>query len=170
MKTWPTNYNVWKSGLISYFGLTNTLINNYNPVRAFTSRMLKIITFNNSKHYFIYFNIPLYYTPNIKGFIFFTTSLLLFFLLICVSSSLFLYISLLQLWRWITAQFANKHAAHHAIYQLIWQLTKNDQNLLESSKKWELKELLDLDKQLNFACSLQSRSEWKTGGGTMVDS
>ena len=43
--------------------------------RVFTSRMLKNITFSISKHYFIYFNIQLYNTSNIKVFIFFTTSL-----------------------------------------------------------------------------------------------
>ena len=45
-------------------------------LRAFITKNLKILTFNNSKHYFIYFNTPIYNTPNIKGvffFFFFTT-------------------------------------------------------------------------------------------------
>ena len=44
-------------------------------LRAFTLNMSKYITFKISKHYFIYINTPLYNTPNIKSFIFFTTSL-----------------------------------------------------------------------------------------------
>ena len=43
-------------------------------VKAFTSRMLKFFAFNNSKHYFIYFNTSLYNIPNIKSSIFFTNS------------------------------------------------------------------------------------------------
>ena len=64
---------------------------------VFTSRMLKIIDFNNSKLYFIYFITPFYDIPNIKSFIFLTTSLkyyffilfYLFFILNLISSSLF---------------------------------------------------------------------------------
>ena len=40
----------------------------------FRALVLKYIAFNNSKGYFIYFNILLYNTPNINDFIFFTTS------------------------------------------------------------------------------------------------
>ena len=44
--------------------------------------MLKNIAFSNTKHYFIYFNTPLYNIPNIKGFIFFTTSLKYYFFIV----------------------------------------------------------------------------------------
>ena len=36
-------------------------------LRALTVKLLKIIVFNNSKNYFIYFNNLLYNTPNIKA-------------------------------------------------------------------------------------------------------
>ena len=38
-------------------------------LKAFTIRVLKIIIFSNSKHYFIYFDTPLYNTSNIKDLI-----------------------------------------------------------------------------------------------------
>ena len=40
-------------------------------LRAFITKNLKILTFNNWKYYFIYFNTPIYNTPNIKGVFFF---------------------------------------------------------------------------------------------------
>ena len=51
-------------------------------IKAFISRMLKNIVFNNSKYYFINFNTLLYNIPTIKGFILFNTSLKYFFLII----------------------------------------------------------------------------------------
>ena len=39
-------------------------------LKAFSSRMLKILAFNNSKHYFIYFYTSLFNIPNIKCSIF----------------------------------------------------------------------------------------------------
>ena len=38
-------------------------------LRAFTSRILKFLAFNNSKYYFIYFKTLFYNTPDIKGFL-----------------------------------------------------------------------------------------------------
>ena len=50
--------------------------------------MSKNIAFSISKHYFIYFNTPLYSTSNIKSFIFFTT-LLKYYLFIIYNSFFF---------------------------------------------------------------------------------
>ena len=52
-------------------------------VRAFSSKNANILAFDISKSYFIYFNIPLYNTLNIKSFIFFTI-LLKYYLFIIV--------------------------------------------------------------------------------------
>ena len=43
-------------------------------VLAFTLMVVKILDFNTSKSYFIYFTTSFYNTPNIKRYIFFTTS------------------------------------------------------------------------------------------------
>ena len=67
-------------------------------LRAFPSRMLKIIPFNISKHY-IFFNTPLYNIPNIKHLICFNTSLkyyflyyfLIFFYCQCISFSMYIF-------------------------------------------------------------------------------
>ena len=50
--------------------------------------MSKNIAFSISKHYFIYFNTPIYSTSNIKSFIFFTT-LLKYYLFIIYNSFFF---------------------------------------------------------------------------------
>ena len=51
-------------------------------LRAFSSKFLKNLAFTISKSYFIYFNISLNNTPNVKSFIFFTTSLKYYFFII----------------------------------------------------------------------------------------
>ena len=61
-----------KSGLNRESPLNSSIDN----IRAFLLRISKIFAFSISKTYFIYFNNSLYNTPNIKGFIFFTTSLI----------------------------------------------------------------------------------------------
>ena len=59
------------------------------------------------KHYFIYFNIQLYNIPNIKGFIFFTTSLKYNFFILFYSLHLFLSLSL------CISSPKQKHPSHH---------------------------------------------------------
>ena len=59
----------------------------------FRALVLKYIAFNNSKGYFIYFNILLYNTPNINDFIFFTTSFKYDFFINFYSSSTHLSLS-----------------------------------------------------------------------------
>ena len=66
--------------------------------------VLKNLTFNNSKSYFIYFNTSLYNTLNINDSIFFTTFLKYYFFIhflffFRASFSLFLSISLSLIWR-----------------------------------------------------------------------
>ena len=46
-----------------------------DPIRAFISNVLKILAFNTSKSYFIYFNNSIYNTPYIKSSIFTYNSL-----------------------------------------------------------------------------------------------
>ena len=73
-------------------------------LRAFTSKILKFLVFNNSKHYFIFFNNSIYNSSNnssnIKNFIFFNTSFnffypLYFFFSLCFFLSLPICVSLL---------------------------------------------------------------------------
>ena len=65
---------------------------NWNSIRAFPSKNANILAFNILKPYFIYFNLPLYNTSNIKVSIFLAPHLNILYLLFV---SLFnLYISL----------------------------------------------------------------------------
>ena len=70
-------------------------------VRVFPSKNANILAFNISKPYFIYFNIPLYNTPNIKVSIFLTPHLnilylIFIYLFLPISLSLSLSLTLLQ--------------------------------------------------------------------------
>ena len=73
--------------IIKCFPLNDTG-HNLDTVKAFTSKKLKILTFGNSKHYFIYFNNSLYNSSNIKGSIFHNTTKNYSFISLSLSLSL----------------------------------------------------------------------------------
>ena len=67
-------------------------------LRAFTSRVLKILAFNILKSYFITFNISLYNTLNIKTYISFTTSFKYYFFIIFYYFFVFIFFILSLSW------------------------------------------------------------------------
>ena len=65
-------WKIWKKMVLRKKKVKSYLY--FSILRAFTMVVLKNLVFNTSKTYFIYFTIPLYNTPNIKGSIYFNPS------------------------------------------------------------------------------------------------